>query len=224
MAQKINKKTVVCVFAHPDDEAFGPSGTIHKLTKTHDVFILCATKGQAGKDSRKTHENSLANERSLELLESAKVLGVKKVYFLGFKDGTLSNNLYHRLANKVQKHIEKLKPEVVMTFEPHGISGHIDHITVSMVTQFVLRSNKHVKELWFHCLKKGREEFRKEYFIYFPPGYASAEIDKVIDVSDVWDIKVQAMMCHKSQKHDAENILKVAAKFPKEEYFIVKPL
>lgn len=220
----MKKKTVVCVFAHPDDEAFGPSGTIHKLTKDYDVYILCATKGQAGQDSRKTHENSLANERSLELLESAKVLGVKKVYFLGFKDGTLSNNLYHKLVAKVQKHIEKLQPEIVITFEPHGISGHIDHIAVSMVTQFVLRSNKNVKEVWFNCVKKGREEFRKDYFIYFPEGYTETEINKTVDVTDVWDIKVKAMMCHKSQKHDAENILKVAAKFPKEEYFITKSL
>lgn len=218
----MKRKTVICVFAHPDDEAFGPSGTIHALTKTHDVYILCATKGQAGKDSRQNHDVKLEDERALELLESAKVLGVKKVYFLGFKDGTLSNNLYHKLAAKVQKHIEKLQPEIVMTFESRGISGHIDHITVSMVTQFVLRENKTVKELWLNCVKKGREEFRSDYFIYFPKGYESSEIDKVVDITDAWEIKVQAMMCHKSQRHDAESILKVAAKFPKEEYFIVK--
>ncbi len=221
MAQ-IKKKTAVCVFAHPDDEAFGPSGTIHKLTKDYDVYILCATKGQAGQDSRSETSITLTHKRAQELRESAKILGVKKVYFLGFKDGTLSNNLYHKLASKIQKYIEKLKPEIVMTFEPHGISGHIDHIAVSLVTQFILRDIKGPKELWLHCIKKGREEFRKDYFIYFPPGYTDSEINKTIDVSDVWDVKVKAMRAHESQKHDAENILKVAAKFPKEEYFIVK--
>lgn len=218
----MKKKSVVCVFAHPDDEAFGPSGTIYKLSQKYDVFILCATKGQAGQDSRSETSTSLTYERAKELQASARLLGVKKVYFLGFKDGTLSNNLYHKLAAKIETYMKKLKPEIVMTFEPHGISGHIDHITVSLATQYVLRNTKTVKELWMHCLKKGREEFRNDYFIYFPEGYDLRKINKTVDVSDVWDIKVKAMMCHKSQKHDAENILKVSANFPKEECFLVK--
>lgn len=218
----MKKKSVVCVFAHPDDEAFGPSGTIYKLSQTYDVYILCATKGQAGQDSRSETSTSLTHERAKELQASARLLGVKKVYFLGFIDGTLSNNLYHKLATKIETHVKTLKPEIVMTFEPRGISGHIDHITVSMATQFVLRSTKGVKELWMHCLKKGREEARHDYFIYFPEGYSLDIINKTVDVSNVWDMKVKAMMCHKSQKHDADNILKAAVNFPKEEYFIVK--
>lgn len=218
------RKSVVCVFAHPDDEAFGPSGTIYKLAKDYDVYILCATKGQAGKDSIHNDNLKLTQRRAEELKASAKILGVKQVYFLGFKDGTLSNNVYHKLADKIKFHLENLKPEIVMTFEPHGVSGHIDHITVSFATQFVLRDLKEPKELWMYCLKKGREEFRKKYFIYFPEGYDSNNIHKTVDVLDVWDMKVKAMMCHKSQRHDAESILKVAKHFPKEEYFIIKSL
>lgn len=63
-------------------------------------------------------------------------MGVKKVHFLDFLDGTLSNNLYHKLADKIEGHLKKLKPHTVITFEPLGVSGHIDHITVSMVTTF----------------------------------------------------------------------------------------
>lgn len=218
------RKTIVCVFAHPDDEAFGPSGTIYKLSKDNDVYILCATKGQAGQDSRSETSVSLTTKRAQELKSSAKILGVKKVYFLGFRDGTLSNNLYHKLAEKVRFHLEILKPEIVITFEPHGVSGHIDHITVSMATTYVVKKLSFVKELWYHCIKRRRAEFMKDYFIYFPPGYTDAEIDKVVDISDVWDIKVKAMYQHESQLHDAERILKVADQFPKEEYFLVNKL
>lgn len=218
----MKKPVVVCVFAHPDDEAFGPAGTIHTFTKTHDVYILCATKGQAGQDSRSEVGVRLTHKRASELRESAKILGVKKVYFLGFKDGTLSNNLYHKLAAKIQTHLEKLRPEIVITFEPQGVSGHIDHITVSMVATFVCNKLSFIKELWYYAILKERSDMRKDYFIYFPQGYDKSEIDKTVNTKDVWDLKVKAMMAHESQKHDAESILKDAVNLPKEEYFLVK--
>lgn len=223
MAKTI-KKAIVCIFAHPDDEAFGPSGTINKLSQEYDVYLLCATKGQAGKDSRTNRKTSLTSKRAQELRESAKILGIKKVYFLGFTDGTLSNNLYHKLAAKVQARLELLKPEIVLTQENRGVSGHIDHIVVSMVTTYVVKKLPFVKELWYTVVSKERAARMQDYFIYFPPGYDKSEVDKVVDVSDVWDVKVKAMMCHESQKHDAQRILKSAENYPKEEYFLVNTL
>jgi len=218
------KKTIVCVFAHPDDESFGPSGTIHKLTKEYDVYLLCATKGQAGQDSRSETSVSLANRRAQELRESAKHLGVKKVYFLGFKDGTLSNNLYHKLADKIRIHMEKLKPEFVITYEPQGVSGHIDHIAISMVTTFVVKKLPFINEVWYYCLTKERAKKRENYFIHFPEGYKRSEVDKIIDVSKIWDVKEKAMLMHESQRHDAERILRDYKTLPKEECFIVKKI
>lgn len=214
------KKTIVCVFAHPDDESFGPSGTISKLAKDNDVYILCATKGDAGQDFEKK-EKSLGERRAQELRNSAKIIGVKKVFFLGFEDGTLSNNLYHKLAAKIKRYLQKFKPETVITFENRGVSGHIDHITVSMVTTFVFHKLPFIKELWYVCTTDLRSNMRQDYFIYFPPGYKRSEIDKIVDVSDVWETKVKAMLAHKSQFHDAKRILKTMESFPKEEYFLV---
>lgn len=218
------KKTVVCVFAHPDDESFGPSGTIHKLTKDYDVYILCATKGQAGLDSRLKADSKLTTQRARELRASAKLLGVKRVHFLGFRDGTLSNNLYHKIAEKVAVHLKRLKPEIVMTYEPLGVSGHIDHITVALSTSFVVQKLKFVKELWYYCLIQDHKRLRKNYFVYFPSGYKRSDVDKTIEVRSVWDIKVASMKQHVSQKHDARRILKDSKKFPKEEHFIVRKI
>ena len=217
----MKKKNFVCIFAHPDDEAFGPSGTIHLLTKKYNVYILCATRGQMGQDSD-LQDTKLSQRRSAELLDSAKTLGVKKVYFLGFRDGTLSNNLYHKLAAKIQKHLENLKPEKIMTYGPTGISGHIDHITMHYVTMFVFQKLPFVQEVWSTITIREKSDLRKDYFVYFPPGSKRSEIDKIVDVTDVWDTKVAAMKCHKSQKHDYERILKDSEKHPKEEYFLVK--
>lgn len=217
----MKKKTLVCVFAHPDDEAFGPGGTIANFAKTHDVYVLCATRGEAQKSTKKEGDE-LGRIRSQELLASAKILGVKKVYFLGFRDGTLCNNLYHILASKIQAKFEELKPDVIMTFEPRGISGHVDHITVSMATSYVFLKLTSIKKLLYYCsLEKLAKKYRKTYFIYFPPGYEESEVDEVVDVEDMWKIKVSAMYQHQSQIADVKRILQQQNKYPKKEYFLL---
>lgn len=218
-SQKRKNKTVVAIFAHPDDEAFGPSGTIINLTKTHDVYLLCATRGEAGlNDGNHKH---LGKERERELRKSAKILGVKKVYFLGFIDGTLSNSLYHSLAFKIERKLKIIKPETIISFEPRGVSGHIDHITVALVTCYVFYRLPFIKTLMQYCISTEVRNKFKDYFIYFPPGYKKQEINKVIDVSDVWDTKVKAMMAHISQTADAQRILNSRRGLPKEEYFLI---
>src|SRR6185436_20606573 len=102
-------KSVVAVFAHPDDEAFGSAGTLALLAKEREVYLICVTDGSAGMNSSKKTK-ALAEIRQEELLNSAKVLGIKEVFFLDYKDGSLSNNLYHEIADKIQKILEEIKP------------------------------------------------------------------------------------------------------------------
>lgn len=215
------RTTVVAVFAHPDDEAFGPAGTLALLSKTHDVYLITATGGEIGKNSLKKTTNDLSEIRHQELLESAKILGVKKVYFLNFTDGTLSNSHYHKLAAKIKNILEELQPITVITFEPRGISGHIDHITVSFVTTYVFNRLKTIKNLYYYCiLESERRRQPDDYFIYFPKGYKKSATDWEVDIEEVWDTKVKAMKAHKSQKHDADTILSTLEKLPKKEYFL----
>lgn len=210
---------ILCVFAHPDDEAFGPSGTIAKWAQKNAVYLICATNGDAafGKG-----DGSLAKTRREELLKSAKILGVKDVFFFDFGDGDLSNNLYHKLADKIRKKVKELNPEIIMTMDQRGISGHIDHIVVSMVTTFVFQKEKTIKELWYHVVLKEVSDHMQDYFIYFPEGYKKSEIDETIDVSEFKDKKVAAIKVHESQKKDGEMILSMINSMPQEEYFIVK--
>ena len=216
------KKTIVCIFAHPDDEAFGPSGTIAKWSKENDVYILCATKGEAGQDNDTTQSTPLQERRAQEMIESAKILGVKEVIYLGFTDGTLSNNLYHKLAEEITKHLEILKPETIMTYEPRGISGHIDHITVSMVSTFVFKKLDFIKTLYYFCISAEQRSLQgEEYFIYFPPGYTKDQINEVITIEEVWEQKLAAISKHVSQISDINRILSRLVKLPKEENFII---
>src|SRR3989338_1036430 len=217
-----NKKTIVCIFAHPDDEAFGSGGTIAKLVKTNDVYLICATKGESGKERGKMGSKNLGKIREHELLASAKILGIKKVFSLGFKDGELCNNLYHSLAAKIEAILKKLRPEIIMTHEPRGGSGHIDHIVVSMVTSFVFERLPFIKTVLQHCLTEKRARKNKGYFIYVPYGYKDFEIDLKVDVRDTWDTKIRAITRHQSQIHDVKRILKRSRGFPKVENFLVR--
>lgn len=215
------RKTIVAIFAHPDDEAFGPGGTIATLARTHDVYILCATRGDAGDNHTSYIQEKIFRIRARELQNSAQVLGVKQVFFLGFRDGLLSNKIYHKIADKIKKKLEILKPELVLTFEPRGVSGHIDHAAISLITTYVFYQLQFIKELLYWCISTKHRALIKDYFIYFPPGYSRSQIDKVVDVSSVWNKKIQAIMCHKSQQKDIETIvLPMLEKLPKEEYFL----
>lgn len=216
-------KTIVGVFAHPDDESFGPGGTLAKLAKKNDVYVICVTGGDAGQNERKHTSRLLSDIRHDELKEASQILGIKKRFCLKYKDGTLSNNKYHEIASKIEKILKKLKPEIIITFEPKGVSGHIDHIAVSMITTFVFKNNPWIKKLMYYCIKDTRrEKYLDDYFIYFPEGYKRSEIDEEVDTTKTLETKIRAIRAHKSQKKDADRIIKSLLKLPPREYFLVK--
>lgn len=217
-----NKKTLVALFAHPDDEAFGPGGTLALYTKTHDVYIICATKGESGENHSKDLSHQISEIRSGELLASAAVLGVKEVFFLDQLDGSLCNNFYHQIAEKAQTIIQQLKPEILLTYEPRGVSGHIDHVIMSMITNYLFDRSDSVQTLLMYCVDDKYRQEVKDYFIFFPPGYKHNEIDKIVDVTAVWSKKLEAMNKHSSQQQDIDRLLLRYAKLPREEYFLVR--
>lgn len=203
------KPVLLFVFAHPDDDAFGPSGSLITLATEYDIYFLCATKGESGENHSNEQNAQLSAIREAEVRASAKVIGAKDVFFLGFHDGDLSNNLYHALADRIQTYVDTYKPEVLLTWEPKGVSGHIDHIVVSMVCHFVFERSPSIQKLMLYCLTTYQtDEFLENYFIYRPPGYERSQVDVIYDTSEVWDQKMKAMECHKSQKGDFEKILK----------------
>lgn len=215
-------RPLLAVFAHPDDEAFGPAGKIALEAKKRDVYLICVTRGDAGLNSTRS-KKELSKIRKNELRASAKILGVKKVFFLDYEDGCLCNKVYHDIAEKINKIIKKTGANTLLTFEPRGISGHLDHITVSMICSYIFDKNEDIKTLFCSCINpRERKMAAKDYFIFFPEGYKRNEVDEILDISDVWSKKIGAMNAHRSQKHDFEKIKKILENHPKEELFLVK--
>jgi N,N'-diacetylchitobiose non-reducing end deacetylase len=208
-------KPLVCIFAHPDDEALGPGGTIAKFAEEREVYLVCITDGSEGMGKG----SKLAEIRKKELLRSSKILGVKKVEFLNYKDGSLCNSLYHEIAQKLTDILNKYGPDTLLTFELRGISGHLDHIAASLITTYVFYKLDFVKKIMYLCELKEAMDQDLDYFIYQPPGYNRKDIDYTVDIKKTWDKQVQAMKAHKSQIDDVEKVLSIKEKLPKEEHF-----
>jgi len=204
---------IACVFAHPDDEAFGPGGTIAKLANDNHIEIICCTDGDH-------QDRGLKNIRDKELLASAKILGVKQVHFLDFADGSLCNSLYHQLANQIKEKLDKIKPETLITFDENGVSGHLDHIAVTSVINWLFPKLTYLKKILYFTNPIQLTDKIPDYFVYFPPGRTKA--DEIVDVSEVWPTKVAAMSAHVSQKSDCDMILGILSDLPKEEWFLVR--
>jgi len=217
----MKKPSLVAIFAHPDDEAFGPAGTLYKYSKTHDVYLICATSGESGENHTNSSSKPLSEIRKNELKNSAQILGVKKVFFLGLKDGTLCNNNYHKTAASIQKITDKIKPEILMTYEHRGVSGHLDHVSVSMIVSYLFGRIDYAKKLMLYVILKNITEKMKDYFIYVPDGIKKNNADEIFDISNEWSYKIKAISCHKSQKVDVSKFLKQLKSIPKEEYFFV---
>src|SRR6266704_5683224 len=87
-------KRVLGVFAHPDDPEFGSGGSVAKLAKDGaEVTYVIVTDGSQGGEDPKQKDSELTAIRQKEQRAAAKILGVKQVEFLGFKDGHLEPNL-----------------------------------------------------------------------------------------------------------------------------------
>ncbi len=215
-------KKLVCIFAHPDDEAFGPGGSILHFGASAEIHIICVTDGGAGRSNSPKDADHLAQVRKQEMIESSKILGVKSIKFLDFEDGGLSNNNYHKVADLIKQELEILRPDTILTFNIDGVSGHLDHIAVAMISSFLFEKLNYITQLLYFCEKcEIKQIIKDEYFVYFPPGFKESEVDLIIDVSPYFDTQVAAMRKHISQSEDCDWILREFGEHLKTEYFKV---
>lgn len=213
------KKVVFGVFAHPDDEAFLPSGTlIRYVTAGADLHLICATRGEQGQNPDKVAD--LGKLRENEWLKSGKLMGASSQKQLGYPDGALSNNLFTQISKdiysqtiKVIKSYSEPVEIIFVTYDNCGVTGHLDHIAISFVTTQVYCQLKETLSshsfgaLRYACLCEAGAPKNDTSFVFMPKGQAHNCIDETEDVSDVLERKKQVMRAHHSQRRDAEIII-----------------
>jgi LmbE family N-acetylglucosaminyl deacetylase len=119
------------VFPHPDDESFGPAAAMHRqLKQGHEVHLLALTKGGATRQRHKLglSVKEMGEVRYKEMLAVEQTLGLSSMEVLDLPDSGLKEMDPREIEDVVRKHIEKIKPHILVSYPVHGISGFHDHL------------------------------------------------------------------------------------------------
>jgi LmbE family N-acetylglucosaminyl deacetylase len=221
-----HKLTLVAIFAHPDDEAFGSGGTLTKYAREGvDVHLIMATRGEAGRSANPgvavTQPMSLLREQ--ELRNAAEYYGLAGLHFLDYMDGQTALVPPSEAVFKIVRLLRRLKPQVVLSFGPEGVYGHFDHLVVHRwaVASVELAAQAErwpeagpthqTLKLYYRATPEIQVEQMKERFgrssvmmdgIPFPfTGYSSEKITTIVDIQEVAPFKLKAIRCYTSQIH-----------------------
>ena len=145
---------LLCVTAHPDDEAGGFGGTLlQSASRGVQTHLVCLTPGQAA-----THrggakdDDALAAMRRQELGRSAEILKLASWECLHYPDAALDRQDFYSVVGELVRRVRTLRPHVMVTIGPEGaVTAHPDHSMVSMFTtmayQWAGRSNRYTDQL-----------------------------------------------------------------------------
>jgi LmbE family N-acetylglucosaminyl deacetylase len=149
--------TLLGVWAHPDDEAFLSAGLMASARDAGQrVVVATATWGERGTDDAdRWPPERLAELRRRELVASLAAVGVIDHRHLGYRDGGCAEVDVDAGARVVADVLDDVRPDVVVTFGPDGMTGHPDHRAVSAWTTQAWERTGRRAELWYATVTPG---------------------------------------------------------------------
>ena len=217
-------RTLACVFAHPDDDAYGAAGSVALHADEPDFrFVLVhATFGENG-DIRAgfpATPDTLGSVRKSEDEAAWRALGrvPDSHYWLGLPDGGVAEVPFDDVATRLVRILDDEDPAVVVTFGPDGIFGHPDHIAIGAATDEAfarLRSENRsgfqrlvhgaVPQSVFERWNRQRAELGLHIFdptqMYHMRGVPDEQIRITVDCSEAASRIVAGLREHHSQLH-----------------------
>ena len=205
MTFPISPGGLAAVLAHPDDESFGCAGALalaHEAGAT--TRLLVVTRGEAG-TSDGMPDAAFGDTREAELICAARAIGLDEVSILdGYPDGGVADQPFETLVDEIAAWLADRRPSAVITFGPHGVTGHPDHIVVGNATRWAVER-----------LAESGIAPNSVYVIspIFDPGgnlYDLSPEEQAathrIEITDLADRKLAALECHASQTDTADEI------------------
>ncbi|UOQ85207.1 bacillithiol biosynthesis deacetylase BshB2 [Gracilibacillus salinarum] len=181
---------VVVIYPHPDDEAFGASGTITTFRqKGIPVTYLCGTLGEMGRNMGNptfANRETLPEIRKEELIKACEVLDIN-LEMLGYRDKTLEFESTEEVAQHLYTYLEKIKPSLVITHYPgHAVHPDHDAFGAAAIRAVEMIPEQERPAVWAQAISRSHT-------------IELGEPDVVNDVSDVFEKKFDTIQAHKSQ-------------------------
>jgi LmbE family N-acetylglucosaminyl deacetylase len=211
-------RTVLAVFAHPDDESLACGGTLARLSDAGArVVLLCASRGRKGavSDPALVPDGDLGRVRAEELRQAAKVLGVAEVVILDHPDGDLRWADAPAFDTEIMSAIRDYRADAVITFDEDGLYWHTDHIGIHERTWDAVEAlGADAPSLYFVTMPKGvmrevvdaalttgwtRPDTGPWAIVPDAFGLHAKPATIVVDVRDWVPRKLAAVLCHRTQ-------------------------
>jgi LmbE family N-acetylglucosaminyl deacetylase len=204
-------QNILVVLAHPDDPEFFCGATLARWARAgHTITYYLLTCGDKGYNDRTKLEDITPDDlcaiRHKEQAAAAQVIGAQAVHFLDRSDGYLVPDL--ELRRQVVRVIRQYKPDILVTCDPQTLFAvyglnHPDHRAAGQV----------VLDAVFPAA--GNAAYFPELLV---EGYAphmpkevwcsqSRQPTVTLDITDMWPVKMEAILQHKTQISDQDGFL-----------------
>lgn len=184
------KKINLIIAAHPDDEVLGCGATISLLSEKEDFYCCFLSNGISSRNFGANKIKDEIQKRKEHSIKAAKILGIKKIFFLNFPDNAFDSISLLNIVKEIELLIKQIKPERIFTHSKYDLN--IDHQVCSkaVITATRPMPRKKIKEiLSFEILSSSEWNFDEKIFqpnVYF-------------DVGRTYKKKIKAMQCYSKE-------------------------
>jgi LmbE family N-acetylglucosaminyl deacetylase len=209
-------RTVLAVFAHPDDESLACGGTLARLADLGvRVVVMCASHGERGALTGPVRDDHLGRARAIEMRRAAAALGIAEVILLNHPDGDLRWADVSEFTAELLLFIRHHAPAAIITFGDDGLYWHLDHVGVYERTTtavkilglsapplyYVTMAHGVMPQIVAAARARGWAPPPKGFWSLEPAafGLAAAPPTITIDVRDWVPRKVAAILSHQTQ-------------------------
>lgn len=195
-------RTVLVFTPHPDDDLFGAGGTLALLARNGNrIFIVIYTNDNKGSFDLEMTSERLARIRKAEEESAMGLLGIPRenIFWMGYDDGELEYAEPKMLCGRAARYIRQLRPDVVFSIDPgewYDRWHKTDHRMAAFNTADAIRAAEFHLYYPEHFLVDGLKPWRVPLMMFY---YAEGEANYWVDITEVIDLKAQAVSRHVSQ-------------------------
>ena len=203
MVEQLNDEfnRAMVVVAHADDAEWGCAGTVARLcAEGWDVAYVICTDGSKGSDDPNMTVETMVKMREEEQRDAARVLGLSRVFFLGYPDAYLESSL--QLRRDISRAIRIHRPDVLICMNPvrnldgNGYIDHPDHFASGDAAMGAVYPAARDRLTFPELLNEEGLEPHKVREVWV---MGRTEPDHVVDVTDHIETAVAALRAHRSQ-------------------------